>query len=125
MTANESRPGGGTAPESAADAGNKGSAHGRRAARYCPSCRARNVGGWIDHTRTCPVARTLDRVAADDARWFHEQPDRAQRIRQVSWAEQAEIEMFGGYCPTGAVVVRQPWPSVRHRYFTRWLGGRS
>lgn len=61
----------------------------------------------------------LDRVFADDARWFHERPRTRQRVRPITTAEVAYLQRAGGRQVSNdwTVVVRQLAPGVRHRSF--------
>lgn len=89
----------------------------------CPDCGATPVGRRVTHAETCPISVGMDRITASDARYFKRNAKRRKRVRPITWAEQAEVEMSCGWRPTGDVTVWQLQPGLRTRYLTE--GGDS
>ena len=83
----------------------------------CPDCGAQRTRGGFVHAHACPVAVGVDRATDGDRRWFERHPRATERVRPVTWAEAAEMEMSLGWRPVGNVHVRQLRPGVRTRHF--------
>lgn len=86
-------------------------------AATCPDCAAPQAGQGMVHADSCPIGAGVDRATDADRRWFERHPRATERVRRVTWAEAAEIELSAGWRPSGTVRVLHLAPGVRSRYF--------
>lgn len=97
----------------------------------CPDCGAAASVGELAgyavrmvHAETCPINTGVDRAIATDRDWFARNPLATERVRRVTWAEAAEMEISAGWRPSGTVLVLQLVPGIRSRRFEPEAGAR-